>query len=238
MSVLTLPLLLSPLLIFLSYMLSSLAVAAWIALGLVWELIEVVIEGFGDASSVRIACYLVENYAKDAHLLSQRIVMLTVVLSLSIFSFILMAGPNVVVAMINDATLQNIMSETIEAIAVASVALAFAQMYWNLLTAQGNFSRASLIVLLGRWFIIAPMALVCIFKFKLSLSSVASAIIVGYITTAIIQAAMVYSTNWYSCTTAAKEAREREEEENLEDAFDPEIDDDDDDDESSDDEDL
>jgi Na+-driven multidrug efflux pump len=201
-------------------------------MSLIWELIEVTVEGFGDASAVRISCYLAENFSEDAHSLSRRVVLLTVVLAFSLHSILLMAGPNIVVAITNDWTMQNIMENMIGVVGLAAISLALAQIYWNLLAVQGEFSTASIIIVVGRWGVIMPMALACIFGFKLAPESVIYAISVGYITSAVVLAVLVYRTDWRTCTAAARENFDEEEE--PEDGFDPDLLDD----ESSDDEDL
>jgi Na+-driven multidrug efflux pump len=174
----------------------GLEVAVWAMMGVVWELLTALTEGLGEAASVRVSFYLAEGLPVDASRLANKVTFLTYVLALTISSILLMAGPNIAVALTTDKTLQNLFGSLVGMTSLANVSMTFSQIYWSLAGAQGRFNMASASVLSCRWFLILPLASICIFGYEFDLVAVACAMAIGYAVAASTLAMFVFQTDW------------------------------------------
>merc|ERR1712125_81518 len=107
-----------------------------------------------------------------------------------------MIGPNVIIFLTKDSMLQQLLNNLIGITGVANIAMTFAQTLWSLTGAQNRFSLASGTVLMCRWFIIAPVALVSAFAFNLDSLSLTGAIAMGYASAALYLARCVFRSDW------------------------------------------
>jgi len=80
--------------------------------------------------------------------------------------------------------------------ALANLSMAFAQVCWSLLGAQGRFNWATLIVLVCRWGVTMPLALVFIFAMEYDEAATAGAVAVGSATSASLLASILFSSDW------------------------------------------
>jgi hypothetical protein len=183
-------------------------VAVWAMMGVVWELFAALTEGLGEAASVRVSFYLAEGLPVDASRLASKVTFLTFVLALTISSIFLMAGPNIAVALTTDNTLQNLFGNLFGMTSLANVSMTFSQIYWSLAGAQGRFNMASASILACRWFLILPLASVCIFGYRFDLVAVACAMAIGYAVAASTLAMFVFQSDWEKLSRELQEDME------------------------------
>jgi Na+-driven multidrug efflux pump len=184
-------------------------------MGIVWEVFEASTEGIGDAAAVRVSFLLAEGQPVQAKILSNKVVFLALVGSLLATSVFLMAGPNITVSLTTDSTLENLLNGLVGMTGLANVAMAFAQVYWSLVGAQGRFGLASSTILLCRWLVTMPLAFSFIFGLTYDLRAVAGSIAVGYATASSFLAYCVYQSDWQSLSVAAQEEAYPAEDENM-----------------------
>ena len=171
-------------------------VATWALMGIVWEVFQAFTEGLGEASAVRVSYYLSENLPEIAKQLANKAVFLSMMESTILTALFLTIGPNLSVALTRDAVLQNLFNNLVPMVALANVAMASAQIYWSLVGAQGDFSRASGVVLADRWLFIIPLGFALIYGSTYDLLSVAGAIAAGYAVGGTILAHSIIRSDW------------------------------------------
>jgi len=174
-------------------------------MGVVWEVFEATTEGLGSAGAVRISYYLSENLPEQAKRMSMKVVFLAAVQAFSLVSFFLILGPNITVALIVDPVLQDMFLELVGMTSLAYFSMTFAQIFWSLVGAQGRFSIATAWILVNRWFVIFPIAAICVFGYHFESDSVSAAVAIGYSTAAF---ALAYVITWTDWPRMALEARE------------------------------
>jgi Na+-driven multidrug efflux pump len=180
-------------------------VATWALMGLIWEVFEGSNEGLSDSGAVRVSYYLAEGMPELAMMLTSKTIFLAMVQSLTLTAIFLMAGPNISVALTNDATMQHLFNDLVGMTGLANISMSFTQIYWGLLSAQGRFSIASCCMLLCRWVLTMPIAAACIYGPSYDARSAAGAVAVGYGTAAIGLSIFVYRTDWHQAVLDAQE---------------------------------
>lgn len=171
-------------------------VATWAMMGIVWEVFEAFSEGLGEAAAVRVTYYLTENLPDLAEQLAHKTVFLSIMESTILTAIFLMIGPNLSVALTQDAVLQHLFNDMVPIVALANIAMASAQIWWSLVGAQGFFSRASAVILAHRWFFVIPLSCVLIYSISYDLECVVAAITLGYSGAGTLLARMVFRSDW------------------------------------------
>jgi Na+-driven multidrug efflux pump len=174
-------------------------------MGLIWEVFEASMEGLGESGAVRVSYYLAEGLPDLAMMLTSKTIFLAMVQSLTLTAIFLMAGPNISVALTNDATLQHLFNDLVGMTALANISMSFTQIYWSLLGAQGRFGLASCCILVCRWVLTMPIAAACVYGPLYDARSAAGAVAVGYSTAAISLSIFVYRTDWNQAVLDAQE---------------------------------
>ena len=116
--------------------------------------------------------------------------------ALILTSILLLAGRNLIVALTVDYTLQHLLDELIGLLALANLSMAFAHVCWSLVGAQGRFNLATLVMLICRWLVTMPMALIFIFAKHYDEETLAGAIAAGTATSACVLATILFSSDW------------------------------------------
>jgi Na+-driven multidrug efflux pump len=171
-------------------------VATWAMMGILWEICEAFTEGLGEGAAVRVSYYLTENLPNLAKQLANKAVFLSIVESTILTAIILMIGPNLSVALTQDAVLQNLFNDLVPMIALANLSMSLAQIYWSLVGAQGYFSRASAVILAIRWLAMIPLACALIYSNTFDLLSVVVCISMGYAIGGMLLARMIFQSDW------------------------------------------
>lgn len=171
-------------------------VATWAILGAIWDVLEALTEGIGEASATQVAFLLAALQPQRAQKLANTVIYLAIVQALLITAALYMSGKYLAVLFTDDPTLQHLFNNTISLLGLANVTMSFAQISWSLVGAQGRFQLATSIVFFARWGVTIPMAVVVIFAFFLDLNSVSGALVVGYATAACALTFIVLRTDW------------------------------------------
>jgi len=177
-------------------------------MGVVWEVFEAVTAGLGEAGAVRISYYLSENMPSEAKRISHKVILISVIQGLLFGSIVLMLGPNIAVWLTVNPIIQTQFVDLVGMTALASFSMTFALVTWSLLGAQGRFGTATACVVLCRWFIIMPLAAICVFGYHFETKSVAASIAMGYSTAAFFLSLVIIRSDWeHYALLAQEEAR-------------------------------
>lgn len=171
-------------------------VATWAMFGCLWDLLESATEGISEAAAIRVAFHLSASQPMLAKKLAHKALFWTVVQALILTSILLLGGRHLIVALTVDYTLQHLLDQLIGLMALANLSMAFAHVCWSLVGAQGRFNLATLVMLVCRWMVTMPMALIFIFAMNYDEETLAGAVAVGTATSACILAAILFSSNW------------------------------------------
>ena len=177
-------------------LLFSIIVATWAIVGALWRFLETTTEGFGEAAAVRVAYHLGSGNAVMAEHASYKALAVSTAQSLFLTSVLLMAGKNIAKVLTPDPVLQVLLSSLITHLSLGNFVMNFAMNVWSLLGAQGRYRLATLVILLTRWFVTMPMALVCIYGFHLDLTSVMGAVTTGFATSVIALSYVFFRSDW------------------------------------------
>lgn len=162
-------------------------------------------EGLGEAASVRVSYYLAEGFPEAAKLMASKVACIAFVEALIVSSILLVAGPNIVVAITTDTILEIMENQLIGLTALANLSMTFTQIYWSLAGAQGSYGAASATILFSRWLLTLPIAAICVFPYNFGLDSLAGCVSVGYATAAFVLSLRVFNSDWKALSQAAQE---------------------------------
>lgn len=180
-------------------------VATWAIMGVIWEIFVALTEGLGEAASIRVSFFLTEGQPELAKRLANKVAFMSFILVLGVTSIFLMVGPNLAVLLTKNMTLQHLFCQLVGFAGLANASMTFAQVYWSLAGAQDRYSVASATILFCRWFIVLPMASICIFRYFLDLTAVAGAVAVGYTVASVTLAFLVFRSDWNDVASSFQE---------------------------------
>lgn len=171
-------------------------VAAWAVMGSIWDVLEASTEGTSEAAAVRVAYHLSASQPVMAKKVAHKALFWTVVGSLVLSSILLLSGRHLVVALTVDYTLQHLLNDLLGLMALANLSMAFAQVCWGLVGAQGRFNLATLVILVCRWLVTMPLSMIFIFAMNYDEVTLAGAVAAGYATSASTLACILFSSDW------------------------------------------
>lgn len=168
-------------------------------------MLEALTEGIGEAAATQVAFLLAAAQPERAKRLSHAVIYLAVVQSFLVTSGLYMSGKYLAVLFSTDPTIQHMTNNSIALIGLANITMAFSQVSWSLIGAQGRFRLATSVVFFSRWIVTMPIALISIFAFFLDLNSVSGALVVGYATASCALTFIVLRSDWERLALVMKE---------------------------------
>jgi len=171
-------------------------VAAWTTLGAVWDVLEALTEGIGEAAATQVALLLAACHPERARRLTNSVIYLAIVQSLIVTSLLFILGKYLSVILTMDPTLQHFVSNSLSLLGLANVTMAFSQIGWNLVGAQGRFRLATSVVFAARWLVTIPTAVLIIYVWELDVDSLGASLAMGYATASCALTFIVLQTDW------------------------------------------
>ena len=104
-------------------------VAAWAILSTMWDMFESSTEGTGEAVAIRIAHHLGNGRPVMAKISTYKSSLLAMILALLLTSIFFIAGDDIPVWFTKDATLQNLISQTLPLIGIGNISLTLGWSY-------------------------------------------------------------------------------------------------------------
>lgn len=181
-------------------------VTTWAIMGAVWEVFEASTDGLGGAGAMRISYYLAENQPYESRIISFKVVFLAAIQAFTLSSIFLLLGPNVSVWLTTNPFLQNMFFNLVGMTAIANFPMSFALTDWSLVgIGQGRFGLATAFIVLSRWFVVYPVASICVFWFHHEITSVAGSIAIGYATAGYALGCVLIRSDWKQLALEAHE---------------------------------
>jgi len=171
-------------------------VATWALLGAFWDFFEAVTEGIGEAAANQIVFLLSAGKMDHAKKLCHGAVFMAVTQAVLVTSVLYMSGQYLAVVFTTNPAIQHIMNDNIVLIGSANIIMAFSQITWSLIGAQGRFRLATFIIFFSRWVVTMPCALISIYVFNLDLNAVSGSLVVGYATACCALTVIVLRSDW------------------------------------------
>jgi Na+-driven multidrug efflux pump len=171
-------------------------VATWAVVCAIWRLLEASTEGYGEAAAIRVAYHLGSGNGVMARHSSHKALLVATFQSLLLSSILLMAGRDISRLLTPDPILQTLVSSLISNVAFGGVVMNFSLNVWSLLGAQGRYRLATFMILLTRWLLSMPLALICIYCLKFDLNSVMGAFTIGFATSVWSLAYVFFRSDW------------------------------------------
>ncbi len=165
-------------------------------MGAVWDVLEAWTEGIGEAAATRVAFLLSVGQTGRARNLSYGVVYMAVIQALVITSALFMSGQYLAIIFSTDPTIQHLINYSIGMIGFANVIMAYAQITWSLVGAQGRFRLGTGVVFFSRWLVTIPCAVISIYAFFLDLNAVSCSLVVGYATASCALTFIVARSDW------------------------------------------
>lgn len=171
-------------------------VVTWALLGALWDVLEAWTEGIGEAAATQVAFLLSVGQTDRAKNLSYGVIYMAVIQALLITSALFMTGQYLAILFSSDPTIQHLVNDSITMIGVANIIMAFAQITWSLVGAQGRFRLGTGVIFFSRWLVTIPCAVICIYAFFLDTNALSGSLVVGYATASCALTFIVARSDW------------------------------------------
>ena len=165
-------------------------------MGSFWDFFEALTEGIGEAAANQVVYLLSVGRIDCAKKLSYGAIYMAVTQAVLVTSALYMSGQYLVVLFSSNPTMQHMMDKSIVLVGLANVIMAFSQIAWSLIGAQGRFRLATFVIFFSRWMVTMPCALICIYVFDLDLNAVSGSLVVGYATASCALTVLVLRSDW------------------------------------------
>jgi hypothetical protein len=171
-------------------------VATWALLGAFWDFFEALTEGMGEAAANQITYLLSAGRIDCAKKLCYGVIFMAVTQAVLVTSALYMSGQYLAVLFTTDPAIEHMLNNTIVLIGFANIIMAFSQITWSLIGAQGRFRLATFVIFFSRWMVTMPCALISIYVFRLDLNAVSGSLVVGYATACCALTVIVLTSDW------------------------------------------
>jgi len=171
-------------------------VATWALLGAFWDFFEALTEGIGEAAANQVTYLLSAGQIDCAKKLCYGAIFMAVTQAVFVISALYMSGQYLAVLFTTNPAIQHIMNDNIVFVGFASVIMAYSQITWSLIGAQGRFRLATFVIFFSRWMVTMPCALISIYVFVLDLNAVSGSLVVGYATACCALTVIVLRSDW------------------------------------------
>jgi len=186
-------------------------VAAWGIMEAIWELFEAAVGGFSEAGSVRLALHLGEGNIPAAKKTAWKSLFVTTCLASFVTGLFFLCGDQVAIWFTDDHTLQLMIEEMIPLVGFCNIFMAFGAMSWALVGAQGRYMHSTIISAIVSFFITIPLSAFSCIVMHYELKSLVGALIVGYSTTTLCVAYLLFTSDWHAISRNIIETNNEEE---------------------------
>lgn len=155
-------------------------VTAWGIAGAVWDTLETLTEGFGDAGEIRVAFHLGSGMPAKAKLASYKTILVACICATVFTSVLWIVGEDLAKLLTPDPTLQRLLIEVLPLMGIGNIALTAGSVSWALVGAQGRYRLATCVVFVSSWLVTLPLAAVLTIALKVNLEGVAGAVVIGF----------------------------------------------------------
>lgn len=165
-------------------------------LGSLWDTLESLTEGFGDAGEIRIAYHLGSGHPAKARQSSYKSIVVSVVFASIITSILWILGEDMATWLTPDPTLQHLIVEVIPLMGLGNLTMTAGTVSWALVGAQGRYRLATFVAMIGSWCFTLPLAALYTYAFNLDIQGVTSAVVVGDIFTGTCLTYILFRSDW------------------------------------------
>jgi len=171
-------------------------VTTWGIVGSLWDTIEMLTEGFGDAGEIRTGFHLGAARPATARLSSYKTIIISIIFALIITSILWILGEDLATWLTPDPTLQRLILEVLPLLGVGNIALTAGSVSWALVGAQGRYRLATFVAFISSWSVTLPMAAIYTFLFRFDLQAMVSAVVIGYTITGTCLQYILVRSDW------------------------------------------
>ena len=171
-------------------------VTTWGIVGSIWDTLEALTEGFGDAGEIRVAYHLGAARPAEARLSSYKSIVVSIICSTLITSVMWIFGESLATWMTPDPTLQRLIIEVLPLMGIGNIALATGTVSWALVGAQGRYRLATFVAFIGSWCVTLPLAAILTYGLNIDLQGVTSAVVIGYTFTGTCLLYVLVRSDW------------------------------------------
>jgi Na+-driven multidrug efflux pump len=171
-------------------------VTTWGIAGTVWDTLETLTEGFGDAGEIRVAFHLGSGLPAKARLASYKTILIAIVSATTFTSVMWIIGEDLAKLLTPDPTLQHLLIEILPLMGIGNIALTAGSVSWALVGAQGRYRLATCVAFVSSWCITLPLAAIFTFGLNVNLEGVTASVVIGYSVTGTCLMYILIRSDW------------------------------------------
>lgn len=164
--------------------------------GVVWDTLETLTEGFGDAGEIRVAFHLGSGMPAKARLASYKTILISVVSATVFTSVVWIIGEDLATLLTPDPTLQRLLIQVLPLMGIGNIALTAGSVSWALVGAQGRYRLATCVAFLSSWCVTLPIAAIFTFALNFNLEGVTASVVAGYSITGTCLLYILIRSDW------------------------------------------
>jgi len=171
-------------------------VTTWGIIGSLWDTLEMLTEGFGDAGEIRTGFHLGAARPAQARTSSYKTMLVAFICSTLFTSLLWILGEDLASWMTPDHTLQSLIVKVLPLIGIGNIALTAGSVSWALVGSQGRYRLATLVAFVSSWCLTLPLATLFIYGFRFDLQGPVSAVVIGYSVTGTCLQYILVRSDW------------------------------------------
>jgi len=171
-------------------------VTTWGIAGSLWDTLEALTEGFGDAGEIRVAYHLGAGHPAKARMSSYKSILVSIIFATCITSIMWIIGEDLAVLLTPDPTLQRVIIEILPLMGIGNITMTAGTVSWALVGAQGRYRLATFMAFIGSWCVTLPLAAIYTYAFHIDLQGVTSAVVLGNSVTGTCLTYILVRSDW------------------------------------------
>ena len=169
---------------------------SWSVFGSIWAVFECLPGGISSAAIVRISFHLGNANPRMAKIVAYKSLLYVAILALGVTLIFLSHSEAIILLFTHNRRLSAMLEDSVSLLAMGNVLMCVGSCAWSIVNAQSRTRLATLIYVLIVWGVTTPLSPVYIFALGYGIDSLASTIVVGYATLALVLLVVVFTTNW------------------------------------------
>ena len=171
-------------------------VTTWGIAGTIWDTLETLTEGFGDAGEIRVGFHLGSGMPARARMASYKCILVATVSATTFTSIVWIIGEDLAKLLTPDPTLQRLLVQVFPLMGMGNIALTAGSVSWALVGAQGRYRLATCVAFVSSWCVTLPLAAIFTFGLKLNLEGVTASVVIGYSVTGTCLLYILIRSDW------------------------------------------
>mmetsp|Transcript_9078 Transcript_9078/g.13243 ORF Transcript_9078/g.13243 Transcript_9078/m.13243 type:complete len:793 (-) Transcript_9078:404-2782(-) len=171
-------------------------IAAWAIIGNIWEILNSLTYGIGDAAEIIVARHLGQGRGAMAKLSAYKSMFLAMMGSLGFTIIFILLIPSIPRFFTPNFILQDLIASCLPLLCMGYLLMTFGEISWFIVGATSRYDLGTYVHVVGSWGLTIPLGAFYTYYLKWDLQGLTSAVVIGYTLIGCVLSYCMFTTDW------------------------------------------